>query len=422
MEIRNPKFECRNKSQITNLNWLIGLLVVISSLIFSYSSLAYAEFPPVSISTTVTSGTNAPTQLQSNIGGISIGYIKTGTAEVATLAWRPDYKFGPWGLGADINLSLGENKPTGYENFVLRYAEYDDLKKGLRYGFLSGVTLGHGLIMKNYSTRVGDQVLLTNQQMGLKGYIDLDNYIIRGMGTRSNIYYLRAEERISPMLTLGEYYVTDTTGRFIMRPDGTTRQYPSVAAIGVDATMPLPANFEGYAEAGQLLNHGSGFSAGLSWAYNALVADASFLAEYRVLDKGFVPGYFGTDYENNPIDLISAEATNQPKNGMLAQLGINALGLASLKAVYETYQGSNSSLLADLTAKLNEQLSVRGYYQQPNFVDFRSITLEQGALLGADVAYKINPNTSLITHYKQAYNPVKGLVESTQYYELALSL
>jgi hypothetical protein len=398
---------------------LIGSLVIISSLIFGCSSLVHAELP---VTTTVTSGTNAPTQLQSNIGGISLGYIKVGTAEVATLAWRPDWHFGPWGFGADANYSLGENKPTGYDNFVLRYVEYDDLKKGLRYGFLSGVTLGHGLIMKNYSTRVGDQVLPNNQQMGFKGYVDLDNYVVRGMGTRSNIYYARVEERVNPLLTLGQYYVTDTTGRFITRPDGTTRQYPSVSALGVDATMPLPANFEGYAEAGQLMSHGNGYSAGLSWAYNLLVADASFLAEYRMLDKGFVPGYFGSDYENNPIDLVSAEATNQPKNGMLVQMGVNALGLASLRAVYETYQGSNSTLMADLTAKLSDQLNVRGYYQQPNFVDFRSITLEQGALLGADVAFKVNPYTSLVTHYKQAYNPVKGLVESTQYYEVVLSL
>jgi hypothetical protein len=68
-----------------------------------------------------------------------------------------------------------------------------------------------------------------------------------------------------------------------------------------------------------------------------------------------------------------------------------------------------------------DQLTVRGYYKQPNFVDYRSITLEQGAIIGADVAYKVNPYTSLITHYKKAYNPVTGQVESSQYYEVGLS-
>lgn len=397
-------------------NWPLALVCCL--FLGAWSTCSAADIP---VKTSVTSSTGGPTQLRSNIGGISLGWIKAGSREVATLAWRPDFKLGPWGAGFDVNLALGDNKPDYYENFVLRYVEYDDLRKGLRYGILDGVTLGHGLIMKNYSTRVGNAVLPLNEQMGLKGYVDLDKNIVRAMATRSNIYYLRLEQRVNPLLTLGEYYVADTTGRKIVQADGSTRLFPSVSAAGVDAVMPLPLNLEGYAEAGQLMNHGNGYAAGFSWAYDLLVANASFLAEYRMLDKGFVPGYFGVDYENNPVDLASAEASGKPKNGYLAQLGVNALGLASLSFIYEAYQDSNATLTGDLTAKFTDQLTVRGYYQQPNFVDYRSITLEQGAIIGADVAYKINPYTSLITHYKKAYNPTTGQVEATQYYEIGLS-
>ena len=393
-------------------------LLVVSCLLLVVSAVAYAEVP---VATTVTSATGGPTQLQSNIGGISIGYIRVGTAEVATLGWRPDLKFGPWGLGADVNLALGDKKPANYESAVLRYVEYDDMKKGLRYGMLDGVTIGHGLIMKNYSTRVSSQVLLNNEQMGAKGYLDMDKCVVRGMATRSSLYFVRVEERINPMLTLGQYYVSDSIGRRITQANSTVRQFPAVSAIGLDATMPLPANLEVYAEAGQLMNHGNGLTAGFSWAYDMMVANASFLAEYRMLDKGFIPGYFNVDYETNPIDITSAEASTKPKNGYLAQLGVNALGLASLSAIYEAYQDSNATLTADLSAKLSEQVNVRGYYKQPNFADYRSITLEQGAILGADVTYKVNPFTSVITHYKKAYNPSTGQVESTQYYEMALS-
>ncbi len=373
------------------------------------------------VTTSITSSTGGPTQLQSNIGGVSLGWIKVGSREVATLGWRPDFKLGAWSAGFDVNVALGDSKPEGYETAVLRYVEYDDLKKGLRYGILDGVTLGHGLIMKNYSTRVGNSVMPVNEQTGLKGYVDLDQNLVRALATKSNIYYLRLEQRINPNLTIGEYYVTDTTGRLIRQTDGTTRQFPAVSAVGVDAVMPLPLNLEGYAEAGQLMNHGNGYAAGLSWGYDLLVANASFLAEYRLLDKGFVPAYFSADYENNPVDLASAEAVSKPKNGYLAQLKIDALGLMNLGLVYESYQESNTTLTGDLIAKFTEQLTVRGYYKQPNFVDFRSITLEQGAVVGADVAYKVNPYTSLITHYRKSYNPTTGQVESTQYYEIGLS-
>ncbi|HVN67560.1 MAG TPA: hypothetical protein VMT55_04240, partial [Candidatus Sulfotelmatobacter sp.] len=361
------------------------------------------------------------TQLQSNIGGASIGWIKVGSSEVATLGWHPDFRFGPWGLGADGNLTTSDNKPANMENFVIRYAKYDDSQKGLTYGVLNGITVGHGLLMNNYTTRIGSQVMLTNEQMGFFGYVDLDKYVLRGMATHSNIYMGRVEERINPMLTLGQYYINDATGRTIVQTDGTTRTFPQVAAIGADATVPLPANFQAYAEAGQLINHGGGLSAGLSWAYDMMVANATFSAEYRMLDKAFVPGYFGVDYENNPVDLASAEATNSSKNGYLVQLGINALGLATFNAAYESYLNSNSSLTADLTAKASDQITVHGYYKQPNFVDFRSITLDQGAIIGVDLAYKVNANTSLITHYKKQYNPATGQVEATQYYEVGLS-
>jgi len=275
--------------------------------------------------------------------------------------------------------------------------------------------------MKNYSTRIGSQVMLTNEQMGFFGYLDLDKYIVRGMLTRNNIYMGRLEERLNPALTLGQYYINDATGRTIAQTDGTTKPNPQVAAIGVDATEALPANFQAYTEVGQLINHGGGASAGLSWAYDLMVASASFSAEYRLLDKGFVPGYFSADYENNPVDLASVEATSGPKNGYLVQMGINALGLMTLNAAYESYINSNNALTADLTTKLGDQINVHGYYKQPNFVDFRSISLEQGAVLGADVAYKFNQNTNLITHYRKAYNSTSGLVESTQYYEIAIS-
>ena len=361
-------------------NWT--LVIVCYLLLGAWSFCAAADFP---ISAAITSSTGL-TQLQSNIGGDRArldqsGERGSGDACPGSRILKPV----PGEPGSDVNLALGDNKPVGYENAVLRYVEYDDLKKGLRYGVLDAVTLGHGLIMKNYSTRVGNQVLLTNEQMGLKGYLDLDNNIVRAMATQSNIYYLRLEQRVNPLLTLGEYYVTDPTGRRIVQTDGTARQFPGVAAIGLDAVMPLPANFEGYAEAGQLMNYGNGYAAGVSWGYDMMVASASFLAEYRLLDKGFVPGYFGVDYESNPVDLSSAEASGKPKNGYLAQLGVNALGLASLNVIYEAYQDSNAALTADLSAKLTDQFTVRGYYKQPNFVDFRSITLEQGAIVGADI-------------------------------------
>ncbi|MFA6431677.1 MAG: hypothetical protein WCV91_04790, partial [Candidatus Margulisiibacteriota bacterium] len=254
---------------------------------------------------------SSPTKIMPKIGNISINYSKVGSMDVGSLTWAPDFKYGFFSLGADINIPLNSEQIAGYDNFVLRYAEFDDTNRGFRYGVLDNIMLGHGLIMNNYTTRRGSQIKLDNQQMGYKGYYTFEKYRVLGMLTKSNIYYVRTEQKVNPTLTFGEYYVNDTSGRTIVQPDGTIKQFSPVAGIGVDATLKLPANVEGYAELGQLVNHGNGLTAGLSWGYDAMVANANLTAEYRMLDKGFVPGYFGVDYENNPVDLTSAEAVGK---------------------------------------------------------------------------------------------------------------
>ncbi len=358
------------------------------------------------------------TSLSSNIGGLTIGFVKVGTAEITNLAWHPNFKFGSWGAGFDINESLGTSKPAGYENVVVRYVEYDDRTKGLRHGVVDNLTWGHGLLMKGYSTRIIGPVLLNNEQMATLGYLDMNTYVARALVTKSGLYGGRVEERVNPLLTLGQSYITDTVG---VTPPGTTT-VQKVTGVGVDASVPLPLNLEGYAEYAQLLNHGSGLSVGLSWAYDLMVANASFLAEYRFLDSKFIPGYFDSDYQSNPINLASVEATGNVKNGYLAQLGINALGLAKFNATYEKYNESNATLMANLFAKLPQEVEVTGYYQQPNFSDFRALTLENGAILGGSVAYPLNPFTKMVVNYKKAYNPATGQVEESQYYEVKLSL
>jgi len=404
-------YECR----MTNEGMIIlirkSLLLIVSLLIVN--STVFAQDV-----TTVVKGDESATQFSSNIGGISLGYIRAGTREVGNLAWHPDLKLGPWGLGADVNLPLGEEKPSGYENVVLRYVEYDDSKKGLRYGVIDNLTWGHGMLMKNYSTRVTGPVLLNNEQVALKAYVDMDQYVVRLLGSRSGVYGVRLEERVNPMLTLGQTVITDTDGVAIA---GTT-EAQKVTGIGVDATVPLPLNFEGFAEWAQLSGHGSGFGAGVSWGMDLMVARASMLAQYRLLDSGFVPGYFDSDYETNPINLSSAEATGNIKNGYVAELGVEAFGLARLNAMYEYYNDSDAaSVAAELFAKLPQDIEVEGYYQQPRFTNFRSLTLEQGAIMGGSVAYPLNPFSRIVVHYKKVYNPDTAQVEESQYYELRLS-
>ncbi|PIS31779.1 hypothetical protein COT42_00090 [Candidatus Saganbacteria bacterium CG08_land_8_20_14_0_20_45_16] len=388
------------------------------TLVLGVSALAF-DFGSSPVITTIGTDAEKSTALSSQIGDLSLGFIKVGSKEVTNLSWRPNFKLGVLGLGLDINYALGEEKPNGYENIVLRYVEYDDGSRGLRYGIIESLTWGHGLLIKNYTNWLAGLILLNNDQLALLGYATLqERYVVRGLWSKTGVMGLRLEEKVNPMLKLGQTYIVDNDGVML---SGTT-EVQKVAGVGLDATVPLPLNFEAFAEWAQLVGHGSGFSTGLSWAYDLLVADASFLAAYRMLDNGFVPGYFGQDYETNPINLTSAEATGNIKNGYVTQLGINALGLAALKVAYENYNDSDSaSVMADLFAKLPQDVEVTGYYKQPNFTNFRSLSLEQGAIMGGSIAYPVNPYTRVVVHYKKIYNPDTASVEESQYYELRFS-
>jgi hypothetical protein len=350
---------------------------------------------------------------------IGLGYIKAGSAEVGAISWRPDLSLGAWALGFDANIPLGDKKPEGFDSIVFRFAEYNDGQKGLRYGVLDNVTWGRGLLMKNYSTRIAGPITQNNQQTAIKGFFNAERVGVQFMSTWSHIYAVRLTEKVNPMLTLGQSYITDADGPSIKQPDGSTINYPSVSGAAVDASVPLPLNFEGYAEAAHLISHGTATTIGINWGLEALIFSAGFDAGYRFIDQKFVPGYFNTDYETNPINLSSYEAAGQSKDGYVAELKLLASNLFKMNALYESYKGSNTTLTANAETEI-DKIYASVYFKQPNFQDFRSLTLEQGAIVGGSIGYKINPNMILITSYKKAYDPVLGKVIESQYYEVKM--
>lgn len=353
---------------------------------------------------------------------ISLGYLLSGSSEIAALSWKPDFKWGTWALGFDFNLPMGQVKPVDYSNIVFRYAEYNDGQKGLRYGMLDNLTYGRGLIMKNYTSRSNSDIIPTNNQMSTSLYFKTGIFGFYGMGTWSQVYAVRATQQINPMVTLGESYVTDTDGPTVLEPNGVRRKYPPVSGMSVDMSVPLPYNFEGYAEAAQLMGHGNGLTAGIDWASNVMDLSMSFNAGYRSLDKGFAPGYFNEQYESNPIDLVSYEATGKEKNGEIVELYAAYSNLSKLGIIYENYNGSNPSLTGDLKTVLSEKASLALRYSQPNFVDFRSLDLEQGAIIIGALTYKLNANLAMVLNYKKAYDPVAGKVVESQYYEMKFGI
>ena len=90
------------------------LLVIISVLVL-IATLSYAE----TSSTVITTDSSGASSLASTFSnGLTMGYVREGTSEVGVLAWKPDWKMGPWGVGLDINIPTGNQATNNIQNFV----------------------------------------------------------------------------------------------------------------------------------------------------------------------------------------------------------------------------------------------------------------------------------------------------------------
>jgi len=353
------------------------------------------------ISTIVSSTGSVKSQFASGLG---IGFYKTGSSEVGVMAWHPDFKFGYFGVGADINITLGDKKPAEIENFVVRYVEYDTGRMGIKYGVLANMTLAYGMLMNNYSTSIKGGSILNSSQTGVRAYFKNDRFGVEALGTKSNVYGARISEKILPMLVIGQSIAGDQVQ----------------SGYSLDAGIPLNDWSGFYSEWAHLNNHGSGFSAGFGAGQNFGIFSWNFKAERRLLDSNFVPGYFNEQHDIDPINMASVEASGVKKDGYLAGLSGKFLDLASAAITYENYNGGNPSLIGEVTAKYTD-FFFYGNYSQPNFQDFRSLDFTQGAVIFSKLGYKVNPLTMLIANYKKAYDPALGRVIESNWYEVQLN-
>ncbi|MCX5751560.1 MAG: hypothetical protein NT099_07850 [Candidatus Saganbacteria bacterium] len=400
------------------------------SVLFIMLGLLLAVSASAEIVTTTLVQNNASSSMKTNFtNGLSIGYVKDGTQEVGIVSWQPDLKYGPFGMGINFNVPLGDKRPTGFQEFVFRYVEYDDAMRGLRYGVLTDITLGSGLLMDKYSTLGNASTLLNGTQLGLRGYytfedvMNLESLKLFGMRTYSNLYAVRLEEKVYPWLILGQSSVWDTDGTTIKKPDGTYQSFAPESGYGLDLTIPLIWDADYYLEGAKLANHGAGASTGIKWIKDYFVADFSFNVGLRYMERNFIPGYFNEGYENDPIDMVSVEARGGgPRSGYFLGLNGRALGMLGVGVGLEGYNNEPGVLNADVWANFPFDIFLAGSYKQPTFNDFRSLSFEQGAIAEGKIGYKINPKTTFITHYKRAYNRFSGTVEDSQYYEFQIAL
>ncbi len=334
----------------------------------------------------------------------SLGGIRIATSEISVLSLRTYIESGDFVFAGDGNLFVTERKSPSFESLVLRTAEYDNGTFGIRFSPLSNITFGSGLLIKNYSGTVAGPILLNNQQIGAKSYYISNIFAYEAFGTSSHIYGVRFSQDFQ-FLSLGESYVAD----------------PNIFGYSVDFTIPLGFDTYLYGEAARLKEYGSGTSLGILWGYNLILVGASARVERRFLDSDFIPEYFNSEYEINPIDLLMVRETTFRKDGILAEVRATLLGSANFNIVYENYEGSNYIFGSDLSLNLFDILVLGAFVKQPAFKNFRTVSGAQGDAVGGGIELRLTESITLAGNYKKVYNPTDKCVDESTYIEAKLS-
>lgn len=355
--------------------------------------------------------------------GVGFGYSNAGGIPSSVLRWNPDFNLGNIGIGLDLNFVVGDKKDSNIETVVIRHVEYNTPGWGIKYGILKNITFGQGLLISNYTTVSKGGIIESNKQTGVKAYYKKDIYGVEVLGTWSKLYAARVTEDLNYLIpfTLGQYYVTDTDGVNFTKTDGTIVSYPSMSGAAIDAQTSFLFGSSLYAEYARLIGRGGGFTAGLAASTDIGLGKASLRAERRIIDYNFVPGYFNEDYETNPINLTSYEASSQSKDGYRVLLNTTVLNKGYIQAILEGYNGSNSALKADAYADISPEYFAAASFYQPNFQDSRSLNIEQGAIITTRLGYKVNQFSNVIVNYKKTYDPDQGKVVETQWYEFKIA-
>ena len=93
----------------------------------------------------------------------------------------PDLALGPVDLGLDFNVyfPLGQSNasyPSDLEFITFRHVGYDHNKKhGFRWGKLSNLTFGHGLLMDSFNTASGGSTEFNSKKAGFLGYTQIQD-------------------------------------------------------------------------------------------------------------------------------------------------------------------------------------------------------------------------------------------------------
>ena len=361
--------------------------------------------------------------------GIGIGVVDVNGESKAALRlnFNPEFKISKFGIGAKLGLYMGDGIPVdingdGKEDykdidFGLRYMEWDgDIVKA-RYGTLDDFTLGHGTLVYNYSNNEKISLRLglhdPKKRVGTDVFFPLEKDIFgatvekedqpKAMGARVYVRPLKIAGLETPIiknLEFGATYAADVRDKFnrtvnkegklattTVGTETVTNEYNGkLTGITYEVALPLiedvivpyydRVTVKGERDKDAVLDVTTGKASktvyGDHFGVIGKVSVVNYKFEYRNIDKGLTPGYFGKFYEvksTQNLEKIFSNDADKKIGGYFGELSANFAGLTKVTASYEDYdeEGLNPHIFGQMDVTPSEKFQAHLSYDQIDF-------------------------------------------------------
>ena len=383
-------------------------------------------------------------------GGVGVTFI--GDTAYTTFTIAPEFAFGKFGVGLNIELLFNNNdgfkfRKEGWDQGAGAFRMIRYLRWGLkgdpfytRIGSLQSSTIGNGFIMGYYS----NESSYDRRKIGLE--LDMDFGLV-GLETMTsnlgNIEIIGGRLFTRPLSTteipvlenleIGGTYVTD------INPDNRKDTHDGVYEWGADITIPVVKmdmfHWKIYGDYAKINNYGDGTAFGTLVSVPNIVGAFGIYAklEKRFLNGQFLPNYFNTLYEIDrkvkgikfyypdpddiPADLnVSDELSKvdylgrvKKTEGLFGELAGQILGKIRLAGSYQHINNTVGGGIMHLEAKSNDLIpGVRllWTYDKIGIEDFEDArTLDSRSIAVGEIGYKAYPFLYVTLQYRWYWVP-----------------
>ena len=318
-------------------------------------------------------------------GGVGITFI--GDTAYTTFTIAPEFAFGKFGVGLNIELLFNNNngfkfRKEGWDKGAGAFRMIRYLRWGLkgdplytRIGSLQSSTLGNGFIMGYYS----NESSYDRRKIGLE--LDMDFGLVGMESMTSNLgnveivggrVYVRpmhsTEIPVLKNLEIGGTYVTD------INPDNKNDTHDGVYEWGADITIPIIKmevfNWRIYSDYAKINNYGDGKAVGTLISIPNIAGAFGIYAklEKRFLGGQFLPNYFNTLYEiDRKVKDIKFYFPDKNHDGYPDNLPDSFIGVNEIsKAGYLSHLEKTEGIFGELAGQILGKVRLAGSYQDQN--------------------------------------------------------